>query len=244
MLSAAPRLRRHQRGLSLVELMVGITIGLIVVAATTVLFSAQLGESRRLIAEAQVQQDLRASADIIARELRRSGNLGLDWELQSYVWATGSNVEPLASLASRRLSPVGTDDEVTFEYYPSGSSSVPSDGFGFSLDTTRGVLQTRLVAGGWQDLTDPATMLVTEFAVTRLPDIVSRIPCATPCPSGDTSCWPSVNQRNFEIRITARHRTFPEIERTHESRVRLRNDHLEFFSANPTSTTGAKFCPS
>ena len=57
-------------------------------------------------------------------------------------------------------------------------------------------------------------------------------------------CWPSVNQRNFEIRITARHRTFPEIERTHESRVRLRNDHLEFFSANPTSTTGAKFCPS
>ena len=244
MLNTAARLRHHQRGLSLVELMVGITIGLIVVAATTVLFSAQLGESRRLIAEAQVQQDLRASADIIARELRRSGNLGFDWELQAYVRATGSSVEPLASLASRNLSSVGTDDEVTFEYYPSGSSSTPADGFGFKLVVDRGVLQTRLVAGGWQDLTDPATMRVTEFAVTRLPDIVSKIPCARPCPSSDTSCWPSVNQRSFQIRITARHRTFPEIERTHESRVRLRNDHLQFFSVNSTTTTGAKFCPS
>ena len=223
--------------------MVGITIGLIVVAATTILFSAQLGESRRLIAEAQVQQDLRASADIIARELRRSGNLGLDWEVQGYVWATGSTAEPLASLASRRLLPVGTDDEVDFEYYPSGSGSVPADGFGFRLDATRGVLQTRLLAGGWQDLTDPATMRVTEFAVTRLPDIASTVPCAKVCPSGDTSCWPTVNQRTLEVRITARHRTFQEIERTHESRVRLRNDHLRFFFANPTSTTGAQFCP-
>ena len=77
--------------------------------------------------------------------------------------------------------------------WPCGKATRIGIGFGFRLDTRRGVIQTRHVAGGsnvgnWQDLTDPATMQVTEFAVTRIADSVSRIPCSKPCPSGDTSC--------------------------------------------------------
>lgn len=249
----ARRSRRHrQDGLSLVELMVGITIGLIVVAAATLLFSGQLAESRRLIAEAQVQQDLRASADIIARELRRSGALGPDTDLQNRVWALGSPTDPSPNRPSGVLNDqsgsalVGTNDEVIFEYFPAGEPTRISGGFGFRLDSDRGVIQTRHVAGGsaggnWQDLTDPATMQVTEFAVTRVTDVVSRIPCTKPCPSGDTSCWPSVNQRTLEIRITASHRAFPEIQRTHDSRVRLRNDHFRFF--NVITPTSGQVCP-
>ncbi len=243
------RPRSGQFGLSLVELMVGITIGLIVVAAASLLFSSQLAESRRLIAEAQVQQDLRAAADIIARELRRSGAMGRDSAVLDRVWTLGSATEPVPNGYAARLSPVGTDDSVVFDYWPLGSSSSSTlaNGFGFRLDTARGVIEYRLFAGGsstdfWQDLTDQATMQVTEFSVTRIADSVARVPCPKPCSSGDTGCWPTVNQRAFEIVITARHRTIAEVQRTHEARVRLRNDHLAFFSVNSTATAG-EVCP-
>ncbi|MFN9103025.1 MAG: PilW family protein [Betaproteobacteria bacterium] len=250
MLNRPHRARHGQLGLSLVELMVGITIGLIVVAAASLLFSGQLAESRRLIAEAQVQQDLRASADIIARELRRGGALGRDASVHERVWTLGSAAEPAPNGYAWTISGVGTDDAVAFDYYPQGStsSSTLTDGFGFRLDTARGVIEYRLFAGGsstdyWQDLTDSATMQVTEFSVTRLNDNVTRVPCPKPCPpSGGTACWPTVNQRAFLIVISASHRTIPEVRRTHEARVRLRNDHFDFFSENADKTAG-EVCP-
>jgi type II secretory pathway component PulJ len=245
--------RQRQAGLSLVELMVGITIGLIVVAATSLMFSGQLAESRRLIAEAQVQQDIRVSVDIIARELRRSGALGRDDDLQDRIWSLDSATDPFPNRPSSVLNDqtgsalVGTNDEVIFDYFPAGQSTrILGSAFGFRLAPERGTIQTRHVAGGaggghWQDLTDPATMRVTEFAVTRVADSVSVIPCTKPCPSGDTSCWPSVNQRTLVIRVTAVHPAFPQVQRTHEARVRLRNDHFRFF--NVASLTSGQVCP-
>lgn len=241
MLTGVRCVRRRQRGLSLVELMVGITIGLIIVAAASLLFSGQIVESRRLIAEAQVQQDLRVSADIIARDLRRGGSIGRDTEVQRMVWALDSAAEPRPNTFSRTLTTAA--GAVTFNYFPEGAGSTITGGaFGFRLDAARGVIETRLVAGGWQDLTDPATMRVSEFTVNRVADSVVVVPCPNACPAGDTSCWPSISQRTLEVRITANHRLFPEIQRTHVSRVRLRNEHFEFFSVTLTPL-GGEVCP-
>ena len=63
---------KNQFGYSLVELMVGITIGLFIVAATSLMISTQLSGNRRMLLETQLNQDLRATADIITRELRRA----------------------------------------------------------------------------------------------------------------------------------------------------------------------------
>lgn len=236
------RIRRSQRGLSLVELMVGITVGLIIVAGASVLLSTQVVENRRLIAEAQVQQDLRATADIITRELRRSGSVGLDAELLGQVWALDIATPPRPNMRSALLTPTGgSADEVQFNYLPGGSGT---DGpFGFELDATRGVIRTRLVAGGWQELTDPATVNVTNFEVERLPDTAIRIPCAKPCPTTlDSSCWPTVSVRAFEVKITAQSRSVPEVVRTHHSRVRLRNDFFRFYQHVETAGVTA-VCP-
>jgi prepilin-type N-terminal cleavage/methylation domain-containing protein len=238
MLMSGRYIRRRQRGLSLVELMVGITIGLIVVAAASLLVSGQLTESRRLIAEAQVQQDLRVSADIIVRELRRSGGIGLHSNLQPMVWSLGSAADPRPNALSDDLSVLGSGEEVVFNYFPEGPGSLAA-ALGFRLRS--GVLETNIKAGSWQDLTDPATMEVTDFNVTRVADSVSRIPCPKPCPAGDTACWPRVIQSTLLVRITARHRAFPEILRTHESRIRLRNDHFAFF--NVISPLIGEVCP-
>ncbi len=67
--------RALSRGLSLVELMVGITVGLFVVAAASVTMTGQLSENRQLMLDTQLQQDLRAAADIVTRELRRIGTM-------------------------------------------------------------------------------------------------------------------------------------------------------------------------
>ena len=56
--------------------MVGVAVGLFVVAAASMLVATQLSDNRRLTLETQVQQDLRAAADIITRELRRCRPLG------------------------------------------------------------------------------------------------------------------------------------------------------------------------
>lgn len=225
------RRRQRQRGLSIVELMVGITIGLIVVAGASLLLSGQIVENRRLISEAQVQQDLRATADIITRELRRSGALGVDAFLANRIWNPATITDPAANMHSELLSPGSGEPatgEVEFNYYPTGPGT---DGpFGFRLDADRGVIQTRLRAGGWQDLTDPATVNVTAFEVQRLDDTTSRVPCLKPCPDTTSNCWPTVSVRTMEVRITAESRTVPEIVRSHQSRVRLRNEHMQFFT--------------
>ncbi len=225
--------------MSLVELMVGITIGLIVVAAVTLLVSGQITESRRLIAEAQMQQDLRASADIIARELRRSGGIGQYDNIQPLVWKQDSPLEPWSYVFTENLAVNGAGTAVTFNYYPDGPGTLVASGLGFKVES--GVLRTSIFAGGWQDLTDAASMEVTTFSVTRLPDTVSQVPCPNACPGGGTACWPSVRQRALTVLITARHRAFPELERTHESQVRLRNDEFRFFDG--TNPINSRVCP-
>ncbi len=64
--------------------MVGIAVGLFIVAGATMVVTTQLGDNRRLLLETQLQQDLRATADIITRELRRAGAEG---SATSHVWA-------------------------------------------------------------------------------------------------------------------------------------------------------------
>ena len=65
--------RRLQRGLSLVELMVGSALGLLVVAAALLAFTHHLRESRSLLLETRLMQDLRTATELVAHNLRRAG---------------------------------------------------------------------------------------------------------------------------------------------------------------------------
>src|SRR5688572_15814717 len=68
--------RSHQNGLSLVELLVGLALGLFVVAVAATLLAAQTPEQRRLAAEQRLMQDLRTATDVVTRDLRRAGHWG------------------------------------------------------------------------------------------------------------------------------------------------------------------------
>lgn len=212
---------RAQRGLSLVELMVGITVGLFVVAAATSLVANQLTDNRKLLVETQVQQDLRASMDIITRQLRRAGALNM-------AFAQGGLASPSGAGGAKNdfatVTPsAGASTVVDFEFYRNEAEQGP---YGFKLEGT--VIKTRVVDGGWQDLTDSNTLKITAFSVT--PKNVSSIalPCPKLCPDGTTNCWPTLEVRDFVVSITGEAKNDATVQRSISSEVRLRNDRVRF----------------
>ena len=72
MLNSHLQRQRAQRGLSIVELLVGVAVGLFIVAGSTKLFVDYLSNNRGLLLETRINQDLRAAADLVARDLRRA----------------------------------------------------------------------------------------------------------------------------------------------------------------------------
>ncbi len=249
--------------MSIVELMVGVTIGLIVVAAASLIMSGQLVENRKLLLETQLQQDLRAAADIITRELRRAGSLAESSEapyVLDTVWWTGSVAnKALANPYSGSATyPFGwqtsgtNNGYFTFTYYPSSSGAIVLRSmFGFRLLPvstavgTKGVIKTLVpdtsLDGSKQDLTDPRVMDVTHFEIVVEPmsGQAVRMPCARPCPDGTGNCWPLYQVRELRIEIEAKSATDGSIKRAILSRVRLRNDVVKFGS---TGSAG-NICP-
>jgi len=220
---------RHQTGLSLVELLVGVAVGLFVVAGAAMLVGSQLSENRRLLLETQLQQDLRSSADIITRELRRAGF----WSQAEYgVWTPTS--APLPNFFATLTTPAATEVNYTYRRGPGQEGPY---GFRLSADA----IQTLLAAGGWQDLTDPRTVRITalNIAPTNSDEIVLPCPKDCPGPGGPQDCWPRLVVRSFTVTITGQAVHDAAIQRTLQTTVRLRNDHVRFNDPlNPS-----QYCP-
>jgi Tfp pilus assembly protein PilW len=220
--------RRSQRGLSLVELMVGIAVGLFILLAATIVVSSQLGDNRRLLLETQLQQDLRASSDIIARELRRAGA----WDTaESGIWFSGRSTAVVANAFSP-VEMTGTES-IEFAYQRRSDEEGP---YGFRI-TESGVVQTLLADAGWQDLTDGQVMNVAELVLTMVETPSDPLPCPRECPGGGTDCWPRLIERTVQVDLTASSRTDNTVSRTLTTFVRLRNDRVEFNAA------GGAICP-
>ncbi len=212
-----------QRGLSLVELMVGVAIGLFVVAGASIVVSTQLGDNRRLLLETQIQQDLRATADIITRELRRAG---VESNPITGVWAPGQTAQPSARAT---ITHSADFSEVGFEYVRQANPGP----WGFKQDGD--VIRTRVADGGWQELTDRSTMRVTAFRVTPLTPVVEALPCARACSADplDTACWPTLTMRAYQIEIEAEAVSDTRVKRSIRSQVRLRNDAVAYSATLP-----------
>ena len=211
--------RTNQRGMSLVELMVGVTIGLFIVAAAVTLVAGQLSDNRRLTVELQVQQDLRATSDIITRQLRRAGFAGVEGAQASV--ATPDVIPALNALADITTSAPGFNS-VNFAYYYNAGDNGP---YGYQL--VDGVIQARM-GGAWQQLTDPRAVRITGFTITPTAGLQSRLPCPQACADGTSNCWPELVVRELVIWIRGEAVGNPQVVREINSRVRLRNDWVRF----------------
>lgn len=211
----------RQRGLSIVELLVGVAIGLVIVAAAALLMTGQLVENRKLLTETQLQQDLRGAADIITRELRRAGG-EVETSALRTLWYPGTPQVQDGVMASRLTV---SASQVNFDY----GVEFTSGPWGFRLNS--GVIQTLLGASGWQDLTDANVMRVLSFSPRLLPATAApvRLPCPKLCADGTSDCWPRYQVRELEITIEAEAKSDPSVKRAIATRARLRNDYVQFF---------------
>jgi prepilin peptidase dependent protein B len=225
MTTLATRRTREQAGVSLVELLIGITIGLFIVGASVTALLTHLRESRSLIAQSRLMQDLRAATELMARDLRRVGYWGAAdhgvWHRES-TNAHGPAVNPYTALATT-TSPVPA---VTFRYSrDTVENDLVDDNEQFGYRLRNGVLELQLGTSPWQAMTDITGMKVTRFDITPTEQLRSLAgSCTAPCPSSDTNCPPKLLVRSLMLTLTAQGIGESTVERSVRTSVRLRND--------------------
>lgn len=213
---------RLTRGLSLVEAMVGITVGLLVLAGALTLFVGNVSSSRRMTTEIRVNQDLRAAVDVVARDLRRAGYWG---HAIRGTLATGAT----ATTAQNPYSTVGfgSSSNVSYRFSRDASENDALDAnesFGFRLQS--GVLQMQIDSATWQDLTDARTVTVTAFSLvpTQTALALGNL-CPKVCSAGTTNC-PVSTVRQVAITLSGRGVSDSTLSRSLSTVVRIRGDQL------------------
>lgn len=210
-------------GVSLVELLIGLTIGLFIVGASLTAWMAHLRASHRLVAHSRLMQDLRSASDLIARDLRRIGYWGAAGQ---GVWSDPGTSPATSTQANPYTAIVTAASSIAFRYSRDAMENGLVDGneqFGYRL--RQGVLELQLGTSPWQAMTDIATMKVTGYAITPMEDRYSLAgSCTMPCPGADTSCPPQLLVRSLVVTLTAQSVDDTTVERSLRSRVQLRND--------------------
>lgn len=214
---------RIARGLSIVELLVGLAVGLLLSAAAVTLLAAQWREHRAASVELRLMQELRSAADLIARDLRRAGHWG---DAAAGLPASGAAAAPANPYAA--LAPSATaSDAASFGYSRDALENHLLDSnerFGYRL--RRGIVELQLGDGNWQALTDAGTLRVTRFEITpRTQDLALLAHCGRPCPAGQ-SCDARLRIRSLVVDLAARAVAEAGVERRLRSEVRVRNDQL------------------
>lgn len=170
-------LSKQQAGLSLIELMIGILVGLIVVAGAVNVFTGNLRSSSQNISLSRLNQDLRAMMDIMARDIRRAGFVTSRPEIAEHAQALRNN--PFTVPGDTDVTILnfdgGTNNCILYAYNRDvesndGTASVETppavdtnERLGFRLQSTTGQLQMRrsgtanddCTNGIWESITEP-----------------------------------------------------------------------------------------
>ena len=205
--------RRHsQRGLSMIELMVGATIALFITAAGSTLLVGQLRDSRALMLDVRLTQELRNASELIARDLRRAG----------YSGHAGTGANPYAYTAA-----AAPADALSLRYSMDTSENDHVDvneEFGFRR--RNGAIEMQL-GGNWQSVTDTNVVTVTDFSVTPL---IAETAIVSPCPT-------RLQSRSVAIVITAALAIDPRVTRSVRTTTHVRADMLAESCTAPDEAT-------
>ena len=227
MLTASPRPARGaargvSRGVSLIELMVGLAVSLIVVGGALSMMARIQTTSWRLMIETRLNQDLRAAADLMARDLRRGGYWG-----NAIQGALAQGVGSVAVQNPYRALSGSTANGLAYRFSRDAVENNTLDDteqFGFRL--LEGVLQMQTASGVWQHLTDDKNLLVTALAVTpTLTALLIGDLCSKPCAAGTPNC-PVSTVRSLAITLTGQSVRDSTVVRSTALTVRVRNDEL------------------
>jgi type IV pilus assembly protein PilW len=247
---------RRQRGLSVLEMLIGIVIGLIVIAGAVKLMIDTFSGNRRLLMETRVNQDLRAAADLIARDIRRAGYWGNATSGVFSAAGATATANPYMEIAVSATvpdagSPVTQSDSIAYQFAHDTNNSVDfAERAGFRL-TSAGVLEFRNDPNDsterWMPVTDPKVVTVTNLTIAPLAtprevELYSYCACLAKltCNSADFQAGgtyynptdpaiprrPTLTIREFSVLIAGRSTADATVQREVREVVRVRNDRL------------------
>jgi type IV pilus assembly protein PilW len=237
MLSSAgiKRLGRASAGVSLIELMVGMAVGLVIVGGAVLLFTSNVVNGRKILVETRVNQNLRSAADLIARDLRRAGYWA---NAINGVIATGAGTATMANAYRPVTATCGVaSSQIAYGYATDSNDALDTaEQFGFRLNN--GAIEMKLNGTPtWQPVTDADVLTVTKFECTETKTaIAAGSACSRGCnttpptpPSSPTTACPNppaITVTRYDILIEATARSDAGVKRTLKESVMLRNDQL------------------
>lgn len=197
--------RRSQQGLSLIELMITIVIGLIIIGATMGVYIGILGANSTQIKVSHVNNELRTAMTFITRDLRRAGYF--KWSVAQLV---AGNFLTTQKGGQSDVSYDGTNTTFAIDYdlNSAGTYNSTSDSFGFRRSGN--AIQGR-VGTSWGNITDPNVVNVSALTVTDL------------SPGAITINGRTTAIKAYRVTITAQHKADTSITRTLEEIIQVRN---------------------
>lgn len=209
-------LRHH--GVTLVEMLVALVVGSIVLASLMSFYVFIVQHSKRSLEITRLDQELYLAMDVMSHDVRRAGY----WAHAQNDIGTGALTNPFMQ-TDTDLQVSSSNDCILFSYDKNSDGTLPALGaanderYGFRLNGN--VIQYRIVSGsfacdstsGWEDLTDPNIINVTNLSFTVNTDRLSL-------GSGDF-----LDKRNVTISLTASLTDDAIITRTLSRQITVRN---------------------
>jgi prepilin-type N-terminal cleavage/methylation domain-containing protein len=217
------RAKRLSRGFSIVEMMVGVAIGLFLLSGASVLFIKNIGNSRLLLIQARMDQDMRSTMDLITRDLRRGAYWGNALSGTTTTGATAA-ANPYSSVV---ISGTALAPEIGYKYannLDDTGATVLARTFGFKLDSVSETIQMNAGGANWQTLTDSNILRITTFTITPTTTAIDISSACTKACTG-VSC-PSITVRTYNIVLVGTSKIDVGVTRRLETQVRVRNDAL------------------
>jgi prepilin-type N-terminal cleavage/methylation domain-containing protein len=215
---------KRNHGFTLVELLIGLTIGLLMVAAASTLMLSQLKDHQRLRLETQAQQEMRAVGELLRREL---GQAGAWAEAERGLWQAGTATAAANPYTQIKLAPAGGSVQFNTSQaaLEGGSENNQADAADIKAFRLNGkVLEFMTDGGSYQPLNDPNSLAITVFQVN-----VQAVPhsdealCPQPC-NGLAQCPPTVTTRQARVQLTGHAAADPQVKFALDFHTRIRAD--------------------
>ncbi|SCZ51600.1 PilW family protein [Thiohalomonas denitrificans] len=230
MLAMNPRLRSlPDAGFSLVELMIAVTLGILVIGGVLSVFASTVRSNSDMLKITKIEEELAAAMTYMVRDIRRAGHMPAVYDPANVGTGFANIFDAIIIADTDGDSPADDFDCLLYSYDEDGDGNLddgtetptedhPDERRGFRFDTTSQAIEERqsgadCVTGGWENIT------ASNIAITNLQ--FDLVPASVSLSTGQ-----SINVRRLTITINGQLANDPEVARTLQQTIRIRNDSI------------------